>query len=565
MKKLFFAALLLCFTLPALADKVVVKNAKEFIEALASNRTVIIDSKAPLVLTPVLDEMIAKGNVMERDIYSRDYTPGVCYYSNYDGNGLLVVGYENLTIKSKEGVATLLSKPRYCDVMTFFDCDDLTLEDVVMGHTDEGYCDRGVLGLKDCDGVNIKECDFFGCGTEGFIFDNCSRVKVEESNVHDCTYHTMHISQCDHILFKDCRFHDNKEFSQINVSESNDIVFEECKFENLQGPLFDLSSKIELNGCSFSVCDLDNVRNAKFDDKCVFADGNAPEIVTRNYDLAGIWTDGLFQYDVKMPNPTTAVFSNELVGKFQITQQDEDQWMTGPVPGESFSIFEAKYYEDHEGDLKEFVIFDDGHSVQDCYRKINTDEYPQDYLLPFYGDFMDHSGRPASLTASSIKLPDFEGTYTVRWMYEAPTQVIDVTPAKGFGKNLRSFFLKLTDDGIDLYEPIFDEDNCTPGRLLYRLDYDYTAGETPRWMELMKDHILSHATFMFVPKNLLPLMRNLPYALQGYSFGKANLKNYFESQIWYSANPNSQIYLSRIEEFNCALIKFIERFELDQH
>lgn len=283
--------------------------------------------------------------------------------------------------------------------------------------------------------------------------------------------------------------------------------------------------------------------------------------------LAGIWTDGLWRYDVTMQDPFTAVFSNPEVGKFQIHCQDieKGEWITGPVDGNEHSIFDAKYYEDHEGELQQFVIFDDGHSVQDCYRKINTtDDTGFDPFLPFYGHYMDHSGRAATLTENTITLPDFEGTYTVCWLGDNPTPVIDVTPAKEYGKNLRRFFLKLTTDGMDVCEAVPDGDEFDPGRLLYRLDFDYTADSQPRWEKCMKDLILSHAAFKFVPKELLPIMRNLPYAIQGYSFGKENLKNYFESQLWYSPE-SKQIYLSRIEEFNCALIKFIERFELDQH
>ena len=577
MRKIITSVLLFCMTLSAFADKVTVKTTQEFINALAPNRTIIIDSKAPFVITPVIDEMVAQGKLKMRDIYSRDYTPGVGYYSNTDGFGLIIVGFENLSIKSKEGTSTLLSKPRYCDVVTFFDCDQLSLENIVMGHTDEGYCDRGVLGLKDCDDVNIKDCDFFGCGTEGFVFENCSRVNVEKSAIHDCTYYIMHLSECDHVLFKDCHFHDNKEYEQINIYDSNDVIFQNCLFEKNQGQLLNLSSRTKFKACQFVRCMMTKKSRADMDTECVFkeVEGFPDGAFKDPMDVTGKWTDGQNSYEVTMPDRYTAIFVKTSDGdRFQLSCRDEDlgKWETGPAGDGSYplkdrkylNIFDAKLFSDQEYNLQEFVIFDDGHSVQDCYRKLNNPEDKwQDYLLPFYGYYVDNSGRKAKLDDNTIMLPDFEGTYSVL-NADSPSQVIEVSPAKEYGKKLRRFYLKLTKEGMEIYEPIQAGNTFNPGSLLYRLNYDYQTSQTPRWSRIMADFILSHATFKFVPKDILPIMRNLPYAIQGYSFGKADLKNYFESQQWDSASSN-KVIISRIEEFNCALIKFIERFEIDEH
>lgn len=179
-----------------------------------------------------------------------------------DGMGLEINDCENLTIKAGGSRAVLLARPRYVNVLEFTHCQNIKLENLVLGHTLEGYCDNGVLRLNTCTNAEITGCDLFGCGTEGFTFDFSSNISVSNSNVHDCSYHTMHLNGSEHVAFENCKFYRNKQFEQINSEESIGITFKNCEFKDLQGKLFNLQNKVEFIGCTFSNCQMQPITSA---------------------------------------------------------------------------------------------------------------------------------------------------------------------------------------------------------------------------------------------------------------------------------------------------------------
>ena len=249
MKLLKNAVAMLLLSTPMLASAemtIVVTTAEEFVSALGSNRTIIIDSSVPLIITPVVDLLVEEGSIEKYKYYSHDNNAGLGYYDNFDGNGLSITGFRNLTIKSKEGRAKLLSTPRYADVLTFERCENIVLKDLIFGHTEEGYCECGVLGFTMCDQVRINNCDLFGCGTEGLALYSCGHFYMDDCCIHDCSYHTMHIFGSFNVVFSNCWFYDNREFDQINVFGSEAVRFEDCQFRNLKGNLFNLECPIVL-------------------------------------------------------------------------------------------------------------------------------------------------------------------------------------------------------------------------------------------------------------------------------------------------------------------------------
>ena len=236
-----------------------VHTAEEFINALGPDRTVVVESVNPLILTPVIERLAQETSIPTYDYYGSNNYVGLGYYDNQDGPALAVVGFMNLTIKG-QGPAdvTILSQPRYADVITFEDCHNLNISNIVMGHTDEGYCEGAVVSLRRCSNVNITGSDFFGCGTEGFIISGSNNIVVEASAVHNCSYHTMHLLNSKNITFKDCLFRDNRQFEQINVNNCENVAFTNSVFSNLQGPLFNINSLTTFVNCSFLNCSLVN-------------------------------------------------------------------------------------------------------------------------------------------------------------------------------------------------------------------------------------------------------------------------------------------------------------------
>ncbi len=369
-----------CVAMGAHAAKTIkVKTAQEFIKALGSERTIVIATDKPINLTDELDKMVARGEIVRGQDYSVDHGNGLSctlsYTPNFDGNGLQVRNCIDLTIKagSKKG-ATLLVSPRYVNVLEFIACADLTLENITMGHTTGGYCDKGVLELDQCVNVTINDCDFFGCGTEGFKFVDCNDVVVNRSTVHDCTYHTMHVRNSGNIRFNECIFRDNKEFEQVSVSGSEDVIFTRCNFVNLQGPLFNLANLVQFNSCSFYNCQLpplEGLDNWFTSDNAIMAYCNyldvepeTPSAVNRPSLKVGYWTDGMNNYTVSKLDDYcyefTSIAAQESFTLHCISAVG-NEYMTGPGSGFEFKLGRMPARVNTEDGKPTLIILDDGH------------------------------------------------------------------------------------------------------------------------------------------------------------------------------------------------------------
>ena len=382
-KSLVIAMFALLFTsLPMSAGKTItVKNAKDFIKALGSDRTIVISSSKPLNITDALEDMIAKGEIAEGETYygmSEGFASGennVTFASNTDGNGLQVRNCHNLTIKGKGKAATLLASPRYVNVIEFFDCSDITMENVIMGHTNGGYCDKGVIEFSGCNNVLMNDCDMFGCGTEGIVLNQSNRVTVNRSVIHDCTYHTMHVRDCRQVRFNDCIFRNNMEFDQINIGNTKDIVFTGCVFDSLDGPLFNMDDYHYFYSCAFRNCALEPVRYDWYTQGnailvfCTYQTGGEPLTTAHAMKPTlqeGIWTDGAKTYTVSKADDYRYVFAST---------DEEDVFAINAVsvPKNEYMTNDEWPYENHLGHLsvsvkriegQDFVqILDDGHQL----------------------------------------------------------------------------------------------------------------------------------------------------------------------------------------------------------
>ena len=324
--KAIFAVLLgfwLCIDASAQGSTITVRTAAEFVDALGPDRTIVIAAGQPMNITEAIDQRVAEGTLPEGETYftpeSTDgVTAHVTYASNTDGNTLQVRRCDNLTIRSAQGRATLLATPRYANVLEFIGCRNLKLENLVMGHTQDGYCDKGVLELDDCNHVTINDCDLYGCGTEGFVIDCCNDVTVNRTTVHDCTYYTMHVTRSTQVRFNDCIFRDNKKYEQLCISRSDDVDFTGCLFDNLQGPLFALDDYVDFYCCTFRKCQMQPI-DSEFGPQgyavlafCTQLLDESPATihVKKPAISTGLWTDGTHRYRVTQADAYRYVFTS---------------------------------------------------------------------------------------------------------------------------------------------------------------------------------------------------------------------------------------------------------------
>lgn len=221
-----------------------------------------IDDYTTIILMPGeynVTEWLEKHEIDKWDqtAYEKDgYLPYGLYYDEVsDGEQFIVNNFDNVTLMSadKNDPAVIVCDPRYADVIRFVDCDNLVLDHIVMGHSDgEGYCTGNVLGLIYSWDVTVTNCDFYGCGAYGFYIDDCNRVAINDSYVHDCTYGCAVIN-ASIVTMKHDEFFDCKEFTMFEVTEST-IDFIDCLFSNLDGNFMnelDENSEVNLIVCGF--------------------------------------------------------------------------------------------------------------------------------------------------------------------------------------------------------------------------------------------------------------------------------------------------------------------------
>lgn len=189
---------------------VTVTSVDEFLAAIGPNTEIVIDAET-------IDFSTAK-----------DYGGGPKKYYRwediYDGPGLVITGVNNLTIRSKDGKTknhTINAVPRYANVLTFVNCDNLVLSGFTAGHTKEpGVCAGGVLMFQNCTMVSVDNCGLFGCGILGVQAEGCTSITLRKCDIYECSN------------------------GGVSMSDTTGITIEKCTFRDLGG------NNLMLSGCS---------------------------------------------------------------------------------------------------------------------------------------------------------------------------------------------------------------------------------------------------------------------------------------------------------------------------
>lgn len=221
--------LLLYLVLPTAEPEAefVVSTHEEFLKAIGSDRTIVIDSGKI-----VLAELSSWSGGTDDKIPTHP-NPHVSYSSEFDGVSVVISGVENLRILGVgELTSTLLTEPRYAFVLEFRDCHGIQIENLVAGHTTGGYCENGVFGFSGCSDVLLEGCELFGCGTVGLQLNNTEGFYFRNSLIRDCTYGIMEFNNSMDLVFDNSVFSENGEYFGIAVWQSYDILFRNCLFEN---------------------------------------------------------------------------------------------------------------------------------------------------------------------------------------------------------------------------------------------------------------------------------------------------------------------------------------------
>ena len=236
MKKLSLLTLLLMFTGILAAKEYKVSTAHDFIKALGSDRTITVSGVINLSDVMEYDDHAQKANMYKLSVGERP-SKQVNREGMFDGYQLVLDQCKNLIIQGTKGAA-LIVRPRYAYVISFRSAHNITLRNLTLGHTDEGYCEGGVLEFDGCEGVQIDKCDLYGCGTEGITATDTRELNFTKSIIRDCSYGIMTLRNCFNMTFADSDFYRCREFTLITLANASNTSFSRCRFAQNQGPLF---------------------------------------------------------------------------------------------------------------------------------------------------------------------------------------------------------------------------------------------------------------------------------------------------------------------------------------
>jgi len=262
------------------ANTIHVKNAEEFLMAIASDVNIVLDAGTYNLSGVIRDESKVTGN---ENLYLS--------YASMDSE-VVVSQVSNMTITGpKDGKAEIVIEDPYSAVMVFEDCQDVALSNVTMGHTvEKGYCSGSVVRLNNCDNMTLTNNDLYGCGTYGIECYRSQGIRVNDCTIRECSYGIVSIWLSSDVEFNNCMMKECEDLDLIDVRTSS-VTFKKCVFENNKTDYDfvakDSKSSVIFKGCFFGELETERINEqigglgtCIFDEQCTFKGNILKPVIT---------------------------------------------------------------------------------------------------------------------------------------------------------------------------------------------------------------------------------------------------------------------------------------------
>ena len=237
------------------ADYIKVFTAEQFINALATGRSILVAKDTEINLTPLLhdERQWHSGLHLWRPEGATSVGDAEAVISEqvFDGRQLTIVNHKRMEICG-EGNSSIVVEPRYAFVLNFVNCQQIEIRNLTIGHTYGGYCEGGVIGVKGGWRVSIQNSDLYGCGTYGVQLEDTRDFSLYHSIIRDCTYGIMTLRNVEFAKFETCDFFHNIENAFTLVeSRGSSVTFYDCRFFANHGDakMFDFDREFLLVNC----------------------------------------------------------------------------------------------------------------------------------------------------------------------------------------------------------------------------------------------------------------------------------------------------------------------------
>ncbi len=193
-----------------------VKNADQFIDAIAPDTTVVLED-----------------GVYHLDT-SKKNRPFARCSNDTSRFRLEITGVKGLTIKA-EKKASILSGKKSTGILSFLKCDDLNLENLDIGYTGSFSSSEAgghIIRIGQSNRVSIKNCTLHGTGFAGLKSERVTGLTVLGSTITGCRYNLVEFNDSRDILFDAAELTGTRGEKVIRAKNSSHILFQNCKIHD---------------------------------------------------------------------------------------------------------------------------------------------------------------------------------------------------------------------------------------------------------------------------------------------------------------------------------------------
>jgi len=199
-------------------------SVSEFADAIGSDRILNLEEQRYLLSPEHLEGKLPDNVSLEKV---------------FEGWQVNISDVHNMTIRGIRAEKThIIVRPTHAFVLSFNNCQNITLENLTMAHNPPGGC-RGGVGQN----FNILSCHLYGSGTVGLDFQHVDGFVIKDSELSNCTHGILQARGLRNALFDKVMFHHNERFFGFKIERSKDVRFENCELTDNSFPdsiLFDL-------------------------------------------------------------------------------------------------------------------------------------------------------------------------------------------------------------------------------------------------------------------------------------------------------------------------------------
>ena len=228
-----------------------VSSAEELFNAVSPNTNIVIKKGYYNMSSFISEVWETQGESWNN---SHDY---VKLRECFDGAEVIITDVSNLYISGETDNfedTELVVTPRYAAVLSFENCRDFGLSGITMGHTETGDCSGNVLDFSECQNINLKSMDLYGCGVYGIgAKDKTGNVYVSNSTIRDCSNGPMNVDDADGTFeFTNCTLTDSDGFGYFEKTDNCTLRFTDCTFGYWETSHFMFLEDITTENCTWS-------------------------------------------------------------------------------------------------------------------------------------------------------------------------------------------------------------------------------------------------------------------------------------------------------------------------